>query len=108
MDKENGAGNSLKTVFLRLIRMAITDYDRLTNMHPGGRRKTVTFPSDCNEQEKELMKFLFENESVRSKQVEVLLNIKEIRTRELLRGMVEKEHIERHGQGRRTFYTLAV
>ena len=54
------------------------------------------------------MKFLFENESVRSKQVEVLLNIKEIRTRELLRGMVEKEHIERHGQGRRTFYTLAV
>lgn len=38
MDKENGAGNSLKTVFLRLIRMAIIDYDRLTNMHPGDRR----------------------------------------------------------------------
>lgn len=38
MDKEKGAGNSLKTVFLRLIRMAITDYDRLTNMHPGDRR----------------------------------------------------------------------
>lgn len=38
MDKEKGVGNSLKSVFLRLIRMAITDYDRLTNMHPGDRR----------------------------------------------------------------------
>lgn len=63
-------------------------------------------PSDCNEQEREILEYLFENGSIKSKQVGEILNIKESRTRELLRVMVEKKFIEKHGQGRSTFYTI--
>jgi ATP-dependent DNA helicase RecG len=98
---------------VEIMRSVAIDYDPLTNDATdrpsdavGKPSESRRVPSDCNEQEKEVMKFLFENESVRSKQVEDLLNIKESRTRELLRGMVEKGHIQRHGQGRSTFYTL--
>jgi len=63
-------------------------------------------PSDCNEQEREILEYVFENGSIKSKQVGEILNIKESRTRELLRVMVEKKFIEKHGQGRSTFYTI--
>jgi len=99
---------------VEIIRQEVNDYDRFANDATdrpsdavGKTSENRRIPFDCNEQEKEVMKFLFENESVRSKQVENLLNIKESRTRELLRGMVEKGHIEKHGQGRSTFYTPA-
>ena len=68
--------------------------------------ETVGKPSDCNEQEREILKYVFENGSIKSKQVGEILNIKESRTRELLRVMVEKKFIEKHGQGRSTFYTI--
>jgi ATP-dependent DNA helicase RecG len=63
-------------------------------------------PSDCNEQERAILEYIFENGSIKSKQVGEILNIKESRTRELLRVMVEKKLIEKHGQGRSTFYTI--
>jgi len=64
-------------------------------------------PSEYNEQEKTLFEYLQENSSIKSKQVEILLNIKESRTRELLRQLVDNGVIERKGQGRNTYYTLA-
>ena len=63
-------------------------------------------PSDCNEQERAILEYIFGNGSIKSKQVGEILNIKESRTRELLRVMVEKKLIEKYGQGRSTFYTI--
>lgn len=64
-------------------------------------------PSDCNEQERVILEYLFENKSIKSKQVEELLDIKESRARELLRLiMVEKGFIGKHDQGRSTFHQL--
>lgn len=62
--------------------------------------------SECSEQEKAVLEFLYENDSVKSKQVEDLLNIKESRTRELLLVMVDKGFVIKQGQGRSTSYTL--
>lgn len=64
-------------------------------------------PSECNEQQKMVLEYIYENGSAKSKQIENLLQIKESRTRELLRGMVGKGYIEKKGQGRSTFYTIA-
>lgn len=63
-------------------------------------------PSDCNEQERTVFEYLIENGSIKAKQVEDLLGVKESRTRELLRLMAEKGFIEKHGQGRSTFYSI--
>jgi ATP-dependent DNA helicase RecG len=90
------------------------DYGRLANDKPSEtvglpsdyRRITVGLPSDCNEQERAILESIIENGSIKSKQVGEILNIQESRTRELLRVMVKKKYIERHGQGRSTFYTI--
>jgi hypothetical protein len=42
-------------------------------------------PADCNEQEKVVLEYLLDNISVKSSQVEKLLNIKDSRSRELLK-----------------------
>ena len=63
-------------------------------------------PADCNEQEKVVLEYLLDNISVKSSQVEKLLNIKGSRARELLKQMMGKGFIERKGQGRSTHYTL--
>lgn len=64
-------------------------------------------PAVCNEQEKAVFEYLFENKSIRSKNVEELLNIKDSRARELIKQMVDKGYIEKHGQARSTVYTIA-
>ena len=63
-------------------------------------------PSDCSYQEKKILEYLFENGSIVSKTVEGLLTIKESRTRELLKKMVEKELIKKVGKARSTHYVL--
>jgi ATP-dependent DNA helicase RecG len=63
-------------------------------------------PADCSEQEKVVLDYLFENGFVKSGRVEELLTIKDSRSRELLKQMLDKGFIERHGQGRSTFYTI--
>lgn len=87
-----------------------TDYDRLEEDKPsdtvGKPSENRRIPSDSNEQERVILEYLFENKSIKSKQVEELLDIKESRARELLRLMVEKGFIGKHGQGRSTFYQL--
>ena len=75
----------------------------------GERRKPAEnrrIPADCSEQEKVVLDYLFENGSIKSGQVEELLTIKDSRSRELLKQMLDKGFIERHGQGRSTFYTI--
>ena len=64
-------------------------------------------PADCNEQEKVILEYLLNNNSVKSNHVEKLLSIKDSRSRELLKQMVDKGFVERIGQGRSTYYTLA-
>ncbi|MDD4191047.1 MAG: putative DNA binding domain-containing protein [Mangrovibacterium sp.] len=63
-------------------------------------------PANCSEQEKVVLDYLFENGSIKSGRVEELLTIKDSRSRELLKQMLDKGFIERHGQGRSTFYTI--
>ncbi|SFE96198.1 RNA-binding domain-containing protein [Thermophagus xiamenensis] len=77
------------------------------------RRNTVGIPSeyrrilaDCSEQEKTIILYILKNNKITSKSVENLINIKESRARELLRLMVSKNFIERHGKGKNTYYTL--
>ncbi len=65
-------------------------------------------PSDCLEQEKIVLEYLLANKSVTSKTVEEILGIKESRTRELLKKMVEKEYILKQGQARGTYYIWGV
>jgi len=92
-------------------RPVTADYDRLADDKPsdtvGKPSENRRIPSDSNEQERAILEYIFENGSIKSKQVEEILNIKESRTRELLREMVEKTYIEKQGQGRSTFYTIA-
>ncbi len=87
------------------------DYERLADDEPsetvGKPSENRRIPSDSNAQERAILEYIFENGSIKSKQVEEILNIKESRTRELLREMVEKAFIEKQGQGRSTFYTIA-
>ncbi|MBU1667390.1 hypothetical protein KKC13_03165 [bacterium] len=57
-------------------------------------------------QEETIITYLEEHKRMVSKEVEKLLRIKESRTRELLKQMVEKGIIRRLGSGRSTYYVL--
>jgi ATP-dependent DNA helicase RecG len=61
-------------------------------------------PSDTSEQERILLEHLLMHGSITSKKVEELLDIKESRTRELLKQMTEKGYILKQGQARGTYY----
>jgi ATP-dependent DNA helicase RecG len=58
-------------------------------------------------QEKIILEYLEENKKIVSKKVEEILNLKESRTRELLKQMVDKNIIIRCGSGRSTYYEVA-
>ena len=93
-------GMSFRVTFLKM------DYDRLAIETVGKPSENRRIPSDCTEQEKTIIFYLLKNEVVKSKQVEKLLNIKESRTRELLKEMATKHLIIRHGNGRNIHYRL--
>ena len=57
-------------------------------------------------QEEKIIQYLDKYKRVVSKEVEKLLGIKESRTRELLKSMVDRGLIERLGRGRSTYYVL--
>nr|WP_319272552.1 RNA-binding domain-containing protein [uncultured Draconibacterium sp.] len=63
--------------------------------------------SDCNDQERTVIEYILKQGSIKSKEVENLLKIKESRTRELLRIMVDKSLVVKKGKGRSTYYALA-
>ncbi|MEA3490653.1 MAG: putative DNA binding domain-containing protein [Campylobacterota bacterium] len=76
------------------------DYGRLAS-------ENRRIPSDTTQQEKIVLIYIFEHTTIKSKQVEKLLNIKESRTRELLKQMVDKSLIVKLGSGRSTYYEVA-
>jgi ATP-dependent DNA helicase RecG len=57
-------------------------------------------------QEQIILDYLTKNDSIKSNVVEILLDIKESRTRELLRGMLDKGYIQKKGGSKNTHYTL--
>ncbi|NPE30044.1 ATP-dependent DNA helicase [Methanococcoides sp. SA1] len=71
------------------------------------RWKTIEKNPEINEQERIIIKYLLKTNSIKSKDVEKLLKIKETRTRELLRSMISSGYIEKQGKGRSTYYILA-
>jgi len=78
--------------------------DRLRPITVGKPSENRQIPPDCTEQEKRILEYIFENKTIKSKRVEELLGIKESRTRELLKKMVEKSFIIKLGSGRNTYY----
>jgi ATP-dependent DNA helicase RecG len=72
------------------------------NKPPDNRR----IPPDTTLQEKKVLEYIIEHKTITSKVVELLLGIKERRTRELLKQMTDKELILKQGQARSTHYTL--
>jgi ATP-dependent DNA helicase RecG len=64
-------------------------------------------PADCSEQEIVVLDYLSKNSSIKSGTVEKLLNIKDSRSRELLKQMLDKGYIQKHGKGRSTYYIIA-
>jgi len=57
-------------------------------------------------QEEKIIQYIDKHQRVVSKEVEKLLSIKESRTRELLKNMMDRGLIERLGRGRSTYYQL--
>ncbi|MBN2280488.1 MAG: putative DNA binding domain-containing protein [Candidatus Marinimicrobia bacterium] len=62
---------------------------------------------EISEQERIILKYLLKNNSIKSKDVEKLFNIKDSRARLILKQMVDKDYIEKQGKGRNTYYILA-
>lgn len=76
-----------------------TDYDRL--------RPITTDPSSLHPDEAAILIYLLDHPKIDRKQAVALLNIKETRAKTLFNDLLEKGLIERHGQGRSTYYVLA-
>lgn len=95
-----------------LVTLPVKNLDKKKEVYPAvsgdkpatNRRK----PADATPQERKVLAYLIENESVTSKQTEELLNVKTSRARELLGQMAQKNLIEKRGQSRSTHYVLGV
>lgn len=58
------------------------------------------------EQEKIIIDFLKINNKIKSLDLEKLLNVRSARARRILKGMVDKNLVERKGKGKNTFYEI--
>ncbi len=87
-------------------RTMTNDNERLPSDTVGNPSENRRIPSDYTEQEKTIISYLIKKKTVKSKQVEKLLNIRESRTRELLKQMTDKGIIVKFGKGRSTYYCL--
>ena len=87
-----------------------TEYDRIVP----NKKETVVKPLDTvgkvsdnlTRQEEKIIQYIDKHQRVVSKEVEKLLSIKESRTRELLKNMMDRGLIERLGRGRSSYYQL--
>lgn len=70
------------------LRPIATDYDRLSI------------------EEKRILLYLLDNEKITKREATELINAKETKTKEVLKGLVEKNLIQREGKGRSTYYVL--
>ena len=70
------------------LRTITNDYERLTN------------------EKKVILLFLLERNRISRKEATELIGLKNTKTYEILTEMVDENLIEKHGQGRSTFYTI--
>jgi len=59
-----------------------------------------------NEQEEKIVKFIIKSKKIKVKQAEKLLNLKESRTREILRNLVKRGILEKVGKTKGSYYIL--
>ncbi len=90
-------GDFVEVEFIRPQTTQTDDYGQIPPDTVGKPSENRRIPSDCSEQERVVIEYLFEHQTIRSKQVEELLNIKESRARELLDNMVKKQYIIKYG-----------
>jgi len=79
-------------------RTITTDYDRL--------RPITTDYDTLHPDETAILLYLLDHPKIDRKQALTLLNIKETRAKALFNDLLDKSLIERHGQGRSTYYVL--
>jgi len=95
-----------------LVTLPVKNLDKKKEVYPvvSGDKPAINRrkPADATPQERKVLAYLIENESVTSKQTEELLNVKTSRARELLGQMAQKNLIEKRGQSRSTHYVLGV
>ncbi|WGS64965.1 hypothetical protein JRV97_11515 [Marinitoga aeolica] len=58
------------------------------------------------EMDKKIYDYLIGNEKITRKEVEILLNIKERRARDILKMYVDKGYLKKIGKGKNTYYIL--
>jgi ATP-dependent DNA helicase RecG len=94
-----------RSYFLVILPARVVDVDNKLDIikKPSDNRR---IPSDCSYQEQKVLEYLLDNGTIVSKTVGDLLNIKESRTRELLKQMVAKGLIEKVGKARSTNYVM--
>lgn len=94
-----------RSYFLVTLPARVVDVDNKLDIikKPSDNRR---IPSDCSYQEQKVLEYLLDNGTIVSKMVGNLLDIKESRTRELLKQMVGKELIKKVGKARSTHYIL--
>jgi len=57
-----------------------------------------------DEDKKKILDYLKEKGKIRRRDIEEILNVKERRARDVLKGMVDSGLLERHGKGTNTYY----
>lgn len=76
---------------------------------PENRRKDAEKVSDMilefTEQDQIVIEYIENNGKITTKIVEQLLNVKDRRAREIMKKLVEKGHVSKHGKSKNTYYT---
>ncbi|MBN2747483.1 MAG: hypothetical protein JXR34_12215, partial [Bacteroidales bacterium] len=93
------------------------DYEPLADGKPSektpaaddyGQLRTITDDyGRLEDHEKQILLYLLSNKSITRKTAVELLNLQKTKVHEILAGLSDKKLIEKHGQGRSTFYTIA-
>lgn len=72
-----------------------------------GRLRTITNDYErLSTDERTVLEYLLEHQKITRKQTVQILNVQQTKAYHVLDGLVEQEIIERHGQGRGTYYQL--
>lgn len=75
-----------------------TDYDRL--------RPIATDYDQLSIEESKILLYLLDNKKITKREAAELINAKETKTKEVLKGLVQKGLIQRKGKGRSVYYVL--
>jgi len=82
------------------------DNRRKTDEKPTKNRRKTDEKSWSSEQEIKIIKFIEEHNKIRSKDIEILFNIKSTRAKEILKGMIDNGLIIKKGKTKGSFYIL--